>query len=82
MQKEQKMPVDKSSWLTSKTLLFKIYKNSIFNLHTQYIPLKILSTYSFEMVIGVNVLPSKIRFKSCPVREPKAAAYTHRSFVS
>ena len=84
MQKEQNMSVDKSSWLVSEKLLFKIYINQLYMQSTQqclYIPLKILFTYSFEMFIGVNA-PSIIRVKSVPVREPKAAAYTHRSLVS
>ena len=46
-----------------------------------YIPFKMVFTYSFEMFIGVNA-PFIIRDKNFPVREPKAAAYTHRSLVS
>ena len=71
--------------------MVNIRKTPIQNMHIHityilsysiYVPLKTLFTYSFEMAIGVNAPPAIIRVKSCPVREPKAAAYTHRSFVS
>ena len=29
-----------------------------------------------------RTFPSTIKYKNCPVKAPKATAYTHRSFVS